>query len=115
VREHGTSRGASVEKVPDDHVEIQLANGHTRTVKMSEVEYVEPANESAPAPTPPAPPPSPPVPPGTATIDIPMARLELTAPQPGLTFHRKAFPAPASSSARWSSASSWSSSAITPT
>src|SRR5689334_10616230 len=62
TKDGGMLRGTIVEKVPNDHVEIQLANGQTRTVKMSEVEYAGPANESAPAPVPPPPPPALPVP-----------------------------------------------------
>jgi len=87
TRDGGMLRGTIIEKIPGDRVEIQLPNGQLRTVKMSEVEYAGPASASEAAP------PTPPAPMGlhanVATIDVPMARLELSSKQKGVTFHRK--------------------------
>jgi hypothetical protein len=85
TRDGGMLRGTIIEKVPGDHVEIQLPNGQTRSLKMSEVEYAGPAGgDAAPAPAPAV------MRTNTTTIDVPMARLELQSKQQGLTFHRKA-------------------------
>jgi hypothetical protein len=86
TKDGGMLRGTIVEKVPNDHVEIQLANGQTRTVKMSDVEYAGPAASDAGSPPPPPPPP---LAPSGITVSVPTAKLELKSPQHGLTFHSK--------------------------
>jgi hypothetical protein len=102
----GMLRGTIVEKVPNDHVEILLPTGQSRTVPMADVEYAGPtAGDPANAPQAPAPSPSPaPIPaqplddetPRTAAGSRPATasgagtpRLRLTSDQGGLTFHRK--------------------------
>ena len=39
-------RGVIIERIPNKHVEIQLPNGQSRTVEMSEVEYAGPVSET---------------------------------------------------------------------
>jgi hypothetical protein len=54
-------RGTIIEKVAGDYVEIQLGNGQTRRVPMSEVSYAGPASDAPstkPAEAPPAAPPA---------------------------------------------------------
>jgi hypothetical protein len=96
TKDGGMLRGTIIEKVPNDHVEIQLPNGQSRTVKMSDVEYAGPASADKPAAPPEAnaaPPtaqvPPEPVSPTQAVVKTGMARLTLKADQNGLTFHRK--------------------------
>jgi hypothetical protein len=83
TRDGGMMRGTIIEKVPGEHVEIQLPNGQTRTVPMSEVEYAGPATtETTPA--------SSARPANAATIDVPLVKLDLRSAQRGVTYHRKA-------------------------
>jgi hypothetical protein len=100
TRDGGMMRGTIVEKVPDDHVEILLINGQTRSLKMRDVIYAGPAaGDVGAVPPPPAlppPPPSwtpptwtPPDPVANTAVDLGVARLELKSDQQGLTFHRK--------------------------
>jgi hypothetical protein len=106
TKDGGMLRGTIVEKVPNDHVEILLPNGQSRTVPMADVDYAGPtAGDTGAAPQAPAPPPPAPLPaqqsddeetpratsgslPAT-TIGAGTARLRLTSDQEGLTFHRK--------------------------
>lgn len=107
TKDGGMLRGTIIEKLANDHVEIVLPNGQSRTVPMADVEYAGPT-ASDPGTAPPAPAAAPPVAPLPAqrtddeetpratsgslpatTIGAGTARLRFTSDQAGLTFYRR--------------------------
>jgi hypothetical protein len=80
TRDGGVLRGTIIESVPNERIEIMLPNGQSRTVMMAAVEFAGPAHrdpQAVAAPVAPLP-----------TPVREMARLELEADRPGVTFHR---------------------------